>query len=515
MKRPSKSHLAVALAASTVAMGINLAPSSDAATPFDGDFETPAVAGSFANRATGPTLGAWSVTSGSVDQIGTLWDGAGPGKDQSVDLNGAERGSICQNTTTVPGGTYEVRFSMSQNPTPGPASMGVYHNGLLLGNQIYDEPNTTADMMWSERTASFVAPPNGMSRICFLSNDDGTHGPALDEVSVTLLNTPPTASITSPAENQQYFQGQTATYSFGCSDVDNNLSSCVGSDGATDGGPVDTATPGAKSLTVTATDEFGATGIDVNHYVVNQLFAACRGLAVGLPLGIRLGDANPAKNPCVTKNATATNINTPLIIGSLNVTALNSTTEKAPNGVQRAAAGLSKATLSVLGMNITAENLQSQVEAKMGPGCTAVTKSGSSTVGKVTVNGTVLTDLGGGAGTSIPILFGLATLHVNQEISVGNTITRRALFLDMPGDILDVVIGQSSVGSSCDEEVQIASVIERTKKPTKAEVDDLKRQIREAVAKDKAAKGERYEKPASDVGAEVEATERKGRIQNA
>ena len=42
----------------------------------------------------------------------------------------------------------------------------------------------------------------------------GGSGPALDTVSLTLINTPPTATITSPAPNQVYFQGEVATVDY-------------------------------------------------------------------------------------------------------------------------------------------------------------------------------------------------------------------------------------------------------------------------------------------------------------
>ncbi len=94
------------------------------------------------------------------------------------------------------------------------------------------------------------------------------------------------------------------------------------------------------------------------------------------------------------------------------------------------------------------------------------------------------------------MLFGLATLHINQQVQTATTVTQRALFLDLPGDLLDVVIGQSSAGASCDAPVSIASVIKRTEKPTKAEVRKLRHQIEKAVAKEKASSEKPVLKPA-------------------
>jgi hypothetical protein len=40
-------------------------------------------------------------------------------------------------------------------------------------------------------------------------------------------------------------------------------------------------------------------------------------------------------------------------------------------------------------------------------------------------------------------------IHLNQTVRSGNTITQRAVFIDLPGTSLDIVIGESKAGVAC------------------------------------------------------------------
>jgi hypothetical protein len=82
---------------------------------------------------------------------------------------------------------------------------------------------------------------------------------------ISIDKTPPVINVTQPADGGFYFVGQTVPAAYLCSD---NLSGsdCLGTVAA--GNPFDTASVGAKSFAVTATDRAGNTTSAVVSYTV-------------------------------------------------------------------------------------------------------------------------------------------------------------------------------------------------------------------------------------------------------
>lgn len=84
--------------------------------------------------------------------------------------------------------------------------------------------------------------------------------------------TAPTISVTSPTAGS-YLLNQIATINFSCNDSLSGVTSCTGS--SPNGSALDTASIGAKSVTVTATDLAGNTSVPtvVNYTVVYGIVA--------------------------------------------------------------------------------------------------------------------------------------------------------------------------------------------------------------------------------------------------
>jgi hypothetical protein len=108
----------------------------------------------------------------------------------------------------------------------------------------------------------------------------------------------PTISVTSPTAGS-YLLNQIATIDFSCTDSLSGVASCTGS--SPNGSALDTASIGAKSVTVTATDLAGNTSLPtvVNYtvgYGIVALYDQTKTHKSGstIPIKIRLVDANGA-----------------------------------------------------------------------------------------------------------------------------------------------------------------------------------------------------------------------------
>jgi choice-of-anchor C domain-containing protein len=169
------------------------------ATPIvtDGDFANSF--GSFATINAGSTLasGAWTVTQGNVDQIGSYWQSPTLGGG-SVDLDGYyARGGISQiiNPTA---GTYRLSFYMSGNPDGGDPLKGLTASIGGVSQDFYymTGSNTHGDMQYAFQTMLFST-TGGIIDLRFTSLDDidAAFGAVIGGVSVTAVPEPLTLTL--------------------------------------------------------------------------------------------------------------------------------------------------------------------------------------------------------------------------------------------------------------------------------------------------------------------------------
>ena len=78
--------------------------------------------------------------------------------------------------------------------------------------------------------------------------------------------TAPTATIIAPAAGAQLVQGFSYAADYSCADATSGIAACTGT--VANGAPVDTTTPGVKTLSVTATDNAGNTRTVTRSYTV-------------------------------------------------------------------------------------------------------------------------------------------------------------------------------------------------------------------------------------------------------
>ena len=155
----------------------------------NGSFET----GTYVDNGSGfqqldapnTSIDGWSVDSGSVDWVGTYW--TAPDGAMSVDLSGADAGSLSQTFDTTIGNTYTVAFLLSGNPA-GPPSLKTLEVSATGGTTgMYSHDTTGSDlttMVWTPETYEFLA-TSVSTTISFASTTAGPYGPAIDNVLVT------------------------------------------------------------------------------------------------------------------------------------------------------------------------------------------------------------------------------------------------------------------------------------------------------------------------------------------
>ncbi len=185
MKRRLGLGIALGGLAAIALVGATLAFSG----PTNGSFET----GTYVDNGSGfeplnagdTSLDGWTVDSGSVDWIGTYWpalDGS-----MSIDMSGADAGTLSQTFATTIGNTYTVSFYLSGNPAGPPTvkTLDVSATGGTVGSYTYDTTgNDLTRMNWTLETYSFLA-TSASTTLSFVSTTAGAYGPAIDNVVVT------------------------------------------------------------------------------------------------------------------------------------------------------------------------------------------------------------------------------------------------------------------------------------------------------------------------------------------
>lgn len=160
----------------------------------NGSFELGTNPGSFTTVNTGGSnITGWSVTSGSVDYIGTYWQSADGSR--NVDMSGNSLGRLSQSFATVAGVLYDVTFAYSANPDSPNGGLRKTDVNIretdtsnLLSNlqvtwSVPAEGNTKTDMKWKTATFSFVA-ADAATTIEFDSLATNSYGIAVDDVKV-------------------------------------------------------------------------------------------------------------------------------------------------------------------------------------------------------------------------------------------------------------------------------------------------------------------------------------------
>ncbi len=149
--------------------------------------------------ASSTAINGWTVTQGSIDYVGKLWEAADG--NWSIDLDGWKPGGIAQTFSTMVDQTYLVTFALAGNPDAPPLlkEMRVAAAGQSADFSFDITGKSFSDMGWLRKSWQFTA-VDTETTLEFFSLSEGkgrAYGAALDNVSVVAISQ--AASVPEPS----------------------------------------------------------------------------------------------------------------------------------------------------------------------------------------------------------------------------------------------------------------------------------------------------------------------------
>jgi choice-of-anchor C domain-containing protein len=169
----------------------------------NGSFETgptPPFGGLYIPAPDSTTLSGWTISSGSIDYVGSDYWPAQDGS-RSLDMNGHNAGTISQNVGGLSvGQRYRLSFYMAGNNNGAAITFHLQANiGSTSQAFAFDGTgHTYSNMGWTLKTLDFTAanPSMGLSFTSLDSGiDSGNAGPTLDNVSIAAIPEPTGCSL--------------------------------------------------------------------------------------------------------------------------------------------------------------------------------------------------------------------------------------------------------------------------------------------------------------------------------
>ncbi|MGQ0701041.1 MAG: DUF642 domain-containing protein [Panacagrimonas sp.] len=266
----------------------------------------------------------------------------------------------------------------------------------------------------------------------------------------------------------------------GCTVVGNTVT-CIG-DTLPDGGidtiiitgkaPTNAAQSVGNTVTLTGNDNDPTpdNNSSTSTSTVDYPAGLCRGTPLRLLGLLDLATSNLPTTPCATGANILVNVNQPIgtppgilgpvtapvggllggllapISSSVKAGVISSTSTRG-FGLAAATAYIAKVDVVAVGLvTLSVTGVESEAKSQAVAGCGTAVLTGKSKIAAIKLNNIPLVVLDN-VPVTVPLLVG--GLYINQKVVSGSTITQRALFLDLPGTLLDVVIGETTAGIGC------------------------------------------------------------------
>jgi hypothetical protein len=278
---------------------------------------------------------------------------------------------------------------------------------------------------------------------------------AVGTTQAAAAGAPPQITIYNPSGG--YPEGMVVPAAYYCSDPDGDATvvSCVGD---LPWGTTVPAVPGLHTFTVTATDDQGNVTTKTVPYSFQAMTKSCSAAVVRLNDQIQ-GHANPAQAPCTHQRTATFNevVRRTELVPGLGLagpvlTIQGGTAAAGPYAGQtyaradRVLLELWPDEFELIGLATTA---QADISPTVVCGASHTSSSSIGLVRRTTYSFISITTELPALTVPLSIPLGIGTLHLNQRIVEGNTIIRRALFLDRPGTKDDIIVAESRAGVTC------------------------------------------------------------------
>jgi hypothetical protein len=206
---------------------------------------------------------------------------------------------------------------------------------------------------------------------------------------------------------------------------------------------------------------------------------SCAAMALAVA-GTTVGNANTQRTPCVAANSAVVDKSVSLLLGAVSVRALQGRTNATAQQQQETATDLAAATVASVDVNLLGLDLVRATGIKAGTktvhganSCGSLQSFGASTLGAITVLGQTI-PLDGTKPLTVQLPLGLGAVYVNQTVTTATSVMQRALYINLPGTFLDVIIAQASSGCAS---TGVQSMAIRDEKPSKALVRSVRHRI--------------------------------------